>query len=196
MEPRILHRPFLMLYPKCRHLPFLLQRQHFPQSAYQHLREFLLLRFAFGPSSHTTAKAFLPCMAFHVESATTATPSLISTTCFTPGTVFAFDASKLFTFPPNTGTGPQLHTTFQVPHVHSKQSTAVNFFGSIEAVNFFPDDVKIFLAFERGLSGTFSFAAASQVRRTSAFVPRLHEQLHQLQHCTIPCRHSIAQKPQ
>ena len=55
------------------------------------------------PSSHWTVSARRPCIALQVLSATTATPFEICTTSFTPGTAFAFAASKLFTLPPNTG---------------------------------------------------------------------------------------------
>jgi hypothetical protein len=42
-------------------------------------------------------------LACHQLSATTATPSVICTTCFTPGMAFALAASKLATLPPMTG---------------------------------------------------------------------------------------------
>ncbi len=62
-----------------------------------------LLAPAFGPSSHFTSSARRPCIAAQVLSAITATPLEICTTVLTPGTALAFVASKLATFPPNTG---------------------------------------------------------------------------------------------
>ena len=62
-----------------------------------------LVSFAFGPSSHCTSSARRPCIAVQVLSAITATPFEIWITSFTPGIAFAFAASKLATFPPNTG---------------------------------------------------------------------------------------------
>ena len=49
------------------------------------------------------SSALRPSIAVQVLSATTATPFEICTTCLTPGTAFAFGASKLATLPPNTG---------------------------------------------------------------------------------------------
>ena len=62
-----------------------------------------LLTPALGPSSHFTSSALRPSIAVQVLSATTAMPLEIWITSFTPGTAFAFAASKLATFPPNTG---------------------------------------------------------------------------------------------
>src|SRR5437870_580482 len=59
--------------------------------------------FAFEPSSHLTSKTLRPCIADQVLSAITATPFEICTTSLTPGTAFAFEASKLATLPPKTG---------------------------------------------------------------------------------------------
>src|SRR5881296_3846950 len=58
---------------------------------------------AFAPSSQETSSASRPFFAGQYPSATTATPLEIWTTCRTPGTAFAFVASKRATLPPNTG---------------------------------------------------------------------------------------------
>jgi hypothetical protein len=59
---------------------------------------------AFGPSSHTIGSASSAVLACHHVSATTATAvSPTCTTCLTPGMPLTLSASKLFTFPPNTG---------------------------------------------------------------------------------------------
>src|SRR2546427_6009945 len=58
---------------------------------------------AFAPSSQVICSARRPSIADQVLSATTATPEEICRMCFTPRTVFAFESSKLFTFPPKTG---------------------------------------------------------------------------------------------
>jgi hypothetical protein len=56
-----------------------------------------------APSSHRMSRASRATLACHQESATTATPSVTCTTCFTPGMDRAFAASRLATFPPITG---------------------------------------------------------------------------------------------
>ena len=56
-----------------------------------------------GPSSHVMASASRAVFARHQLSATTATPSVICTTCFTPGIAFALAASKVTGLPPITG---------------------------------------------------------------------------------------------
>ena len=61
--------------------------------------------------SHLTSSASRPFIAAHVDVAMTPTPlhgasapcGSMATTCFTPGTAFAFVASKLATFAPNAG---------------------------------------------------------------------------------------------
>ncbi|HEY8067388.1 MAG TPA: hypothetical protein VIF38_00715 [Burkholderiales bacterium] len=47
----------------------------------------------FAPSSHLTSSVSRAVLACHQVSATTATPSVICTTCFTPGIAFALVAS-------------------------------------------------------------------------------------------------------
>ena len=66
-------------------------------------RRLSLVEEARGPSSQVIASAFRPCIADQVLSATTATPFETRTTCFTPGTPFAFASSKVTSFPPKTG---------------------------------------------------------------------------------------------
>ncbi len=61
------------------------------------------LRALFGPSSHWMTSASRAVFARHQLSATTATPSVMRTTFFTPGIPFAFESSTLTTLPPMTG---------------------------------------------------------------------------------------------
>jgi hypothetical protein len=58
---------------------------------------------AMGPSFQAICSASRPFFAAQKLSATTATPEPIWTTFFTPLTFSACSASKLFTWPPNTG---------------------------------------------------------------------------------------------
>src|SRR6266540_236672 len=62
-----------------------------------------LVSCAFGPSSQVISSASRPFFAGQYPSATTATPEEIWTTWRTPGTAFAFVASKLATLPPMAG---------------------------------------------------------------------------------------------
>src|SRR6185437_12715788 len=55
------------------------------------------------PSSHWMTRALRPSIALQVLSAITATPFEICTTFLTPGTVIAFEPSKLATLPSKTG---------------------------------------------------------------------------------------------
>jgi hypothetical protein len=56
-----------------------------------------------GPSSQRTTRASRATFACHQVSATTATPSVIRTTCRTPGIALALASSRSATFPPITG---------------------------------------------------------------------------------------------
>src|SRR5207244_361906 len=58
-----------------------------------------------APSSHVIVSASRATLARHQLSATTATPSVICTTCFTPGMDLALAASMLTGLPPMTGHG-------------------------------------------------------------------------------------------
>jgi len=59
--------------------------------------------FAFGPGVHSICSASRACFACHHESAITATPEDVCSTCFTPGIPLAASSLKPLTVLPSSG---------------------------------------------------------------------------------------------
>ena len=73
-------------------------------------------RFSAADSSQVTRSASRPFLADHMSRATTATPRGICTTSTTPGTAFAWVASKELTLPPKRG--GRMTTAVIIPGKH------------------------------------------------------------------------------
>ena len=150
------------------------------------------------PSLNCTRSALRPSIADQVLSATTATPFEISKTCFTPGTRFAFDASKLATLPPNTG-----HRCNTAYNMSGRRSSSPNVAlpSTLDGVSRRLGDVPI----KRNCVGSFSAtftggvifdaASASEPKLARAPVAVLTTKLFSALSCDRPTPHFAAAAP-
>ena len=106
--------------------------------------------------------ALRPSIALQVLSAITATPFEICTTFLTPGTAFAFVASKLATLPPNTG--QRSSAAYSMPGRRTSSPNPLeplNFAGVSRRLGEVPISLNCAAVFSAMPVGAGSFAAAS-----------------------------------